>query len=555
MTHRLTPKLLTTLKTYDRDQCLHDVIAGVIVGVVAIPLALAFGIASGVTPAEGLYSAVIGGLLISALGGSRVQIGGPTGAFVVIVYGIVHQYGRDALTVCTMMAGAILIILGLLRLGNLIKWIPYPVTTGFTSGIAVVILSSEIKDLLGLHMGAVPADFFAKWSAYAAALPSADSATTILSAATLAVLIFFPRLTRKVPSPFVGLVFATGATMIFHLPVETIGSRFGDLPRGLPMPHIPTFELRTMALLVRPAAVVALLAGIESLLSAVVADGMIGGRHRSSMELVAQGVANVVTPMFGGIPVTGAIARTATNAKSGGRTPVAGVVHALMLLCVLVFAGSLVKNVPLCALAAILAIVCYNMSEWRNFLFLMKAPKSDVAVLLTTFVLTVVVDLTVAVEVGVVLAAFLFMRRMAEFTTVGSALEDAADEESGARSELVSSMPKGVEVYRVSGPLFFGAADKLVETLAHIGSPPKVFILRLGAVPVMDATGMHALREFQRRCRRQGTSLLLCGLAPQPLSVLTHAQVLGEFDAWTARDDLAQALQVVLESPAFKRPA
>ncbi|MEK7382590.1 MAG: SulP family inorganic anion transporter, partial [Elusimicrobiota bacterium] len=468
----LTPKLVTTLKSYDRAQFLRDLIAGLIVGVVAIPLALAFAVASGVTPAEGLYSAVIGGFLISILGGSRVQIGGPTGAFVVIIYGIVHQYGREALGVCTIMAGVILIVMGLFRMGKLIKWIPYPVTTGFTSGIAVIIFSSQIKDLFGLSMGAVPPDFVDKWGAYFSALPTADGATMALSAATLVVLVCLPRLTKKLPSPFAALVFAAAAAAFFGLPVETIGSRFGVLPRGLPMPHLPAIDFKTAASLVRPATVVALLAAIESLLSAVVADGMIGSRHRSSMELVAQGVANVVSPLFGGIPVTGAIARTATNIKSGGRTPVAGVVHALVLVCVLLFAGRLVARIPLCALAAILIVVAYHMSEWRSFAFLLKSPRSDVAVLLATFGLTVLVDLTVAVEVGMVLSAFLFMRRMADMTTVGAAVSDRGDEEAGGGAErLAGALPKGVEVYRVSGALFFGAADKLGEVLSHIADP------------------------------------------------------------------------------------
>lgn len=551
----LTPKLVTTLKSYDRRQLVGDLLAGLIVGVVAIPLALAFGIASGVTPAEGLYAAVIGGFIISLLGGSRVQIGGPTGAFVVIIYGIVHQYGREALSVCTIMAGVILIVMGLFRMGNLIKWIPYPVTTGFTSGIAVIIFSSQVKDLLGLRMGAVPPGFVDKWGAYVHALPTADGATFALSAGTLAVLIFLPRLTKKVPSPFAALVFATGAAALLALPVETIGSRFGALPRGLPMPRLPSIDFKTAATLVRPATVVALLAAIESLLSAVVADGMIGSRHRSSMELIAQGAANVLSPLFGGIPVTGAIARTATNIKSGGRTPVAGIVHALVLVCVLLFAGPLVARIPLCALAAVLVIVAYNMSEWHSFLFLLKSPRSDVAVLLATFGLTVLVDLTVAVEVGMVLSAFLFMRRMADMTTVGAAVADRADEEAGgAREQLAPAVPKGVEVYRVSGALFFGAADKLGEVLAHISDPPKVFILRLGDVPVMDATGMHALRDFQARCRRRGTSLLLCGLQKQPLRVLKAAEVLSEFDAWTEKDDLPAALKALARSAALLKP-
>ena len=549
-----TPKLVTTLKTYDREQLVKDLIAGLIVGVVAIPLALAFAIASGVTPAEGLYAAVIGGFVISALGGSRVQIGGPTGAFVVIIYGIVQQYGRDALAVCTIMAGVILIIMGLARMGNLIKWIPYPVITGFTSGIALIIFSSQMKDLLGLSMGAPPPEFLAKWGAYLSNLHTLSPATAALSAATLAVLILLPRLTKRVPAPIVALVFATGAAAVFGLPVETIGSRFGALPRGLPMPHWPRIDLKIAAGLVRPATVVALLAAIESLLSAVVADGMIGGRHRSSMELVAQGVANIISPLFGGIPVTGAIARTATNVKSGGRTPVAGIMHALVLVCVLLFAGPLVALIPLCALASILVIVSYNMSEWRSFVFLLKAPRSDRVVLLTTFGLTVLVDLTVAVEVGMILAAFLFMRRMAEMTTVGAVMAEAGDEEAGAGADISRKpLPAGVEVYRVSGPLFFGAADKLGEVLSQIQDPPKVFILRLGAVPIVDASGVHALREFQARCRRLKTSLLLCGLQAQPLRVIKATGVLGEFDAWTPADDLGAALKLIEKSAALKR--
>lgn len=549
----LTPKLFTTLRGYDRAQLYHDGVAGLIVGVVAIPLALAFGIASGVTPAEGLYAAVIGGFVISLLGGSRVQIGGPTGAFVVIIYGIVHQYGREALTVCTIMAGVILVVMGLFRMGNLIKWIPYPVTTGFTSGIAVIIFSSQIKDLLGLRMGAVPPEFVDKWEAYFHALPTADWHTFGLSAATLAVLIYLPRLTKKVPSPFAALVFATGAAAAFGLPVETIGSRFGELPRGLPMPRLPEVDFKTAASLVRPATVVALLAAIESLLSAVVADGMIGSRHRSSVELVAQGAANILSPLFGGIPVTGAIARTATNIKSGGRTPVAGIVHALVLVCVLLFAGPLVARIPLCALAGILVIVAYNMSEWHTFVFLLKSPRSDVAVLLATFGLTVLVDLTVAVEVGMILSAFLFMRRMAEMTTVGAAVRELGDDESSREGpeRTRTALPKGVEVYDVSGPLFFGAADKLGETLSQISDPPKVFILRLGAVPVMDATGLHALRDFQARCRRLKTSLLLCGIQKQPLRVLRSTGALDEFDAWTENDDLAAALKLLEKSSAL----
>lgn len=550
MTSSLVPKLVTTLKEYDRAQLADDAVAGLIVGVVAVPLALAFGIASGVTPSEGLYAAVIGGFLISALGGSRVQIGGPTGAFVVIIYGIVHQYGRDGLTVCTLMAGAMLVGMGLARMGSLIKWIPYPVVTGFTSGIAVIIFSSQVKDLLGLTMEAPPAEFLLKWGAYAKVLDTLNPAAFGLSLGTLAVLVLLPRWTKKVPAPFAALVVATAAVAALGLPVETIGSRFGELPRGLPAPSLPSVDLKTAIHMVRPAAVIALLAAIESLLSAVVADGMTGGRHRSNMELVAQGVANVASPLFGGIPVTGAIARTATNVKSGARTPVAGIVHALFLACVLLFAGPLVARIPLAALAAILVIVSYHMSEWRTFAFLLKAPRSDVAVLLATFLLTVLVDLTVAVEVGMVLAAFLFMRRMAEMTSVAPVL---AGEEAGVEDPGRVKAPAGVQVFEVNGPLFFGAADKIGGVLNQIGDPPKLFVLRLGRVPAMDATGLHALRDLQKRCRRRGTRVVLCGLRDQPLGVIRKAGVLEEFDAWTERDDLRSALAAARDADPSAR--
>ncbi|HEY9229347.1 MAG TPA: SulP family inorganic anion transporter, partial [Gemmatimonadaceae bacterium] len=412
------PKLVSTLHGYDRTQLTRDVTAGVIVGIVALPLAIAFAIASGVTPGRGLWTAIVAGFLISALGGSRVQIGGPTGAFVVIVYGIVQKYGIDGLTVATLMAGLLLVVMGFAKLGAAIKFIPHPVIIGFTSGIAVIIFSSQVKDLLGLRMEAVPAEFLGKWTAYLEHAGAFTPAAILVAATALAIIVVWPRITQRVPGPFIALIVTTIGAQLLHLPVETIGSRFGELNAAIPHPQVPHLSVAQVTALVGPAFTIAMLAAIESLLSAVVADGMIGGRHRSNMELVAQGVANIASPLFGGIPATGAIARTATNIKNGGRTPIAGMTHAATLLLITLFFGRYAALIPLATLAAILVVVAYHMSEWRTFRGELRAPKSDVAVLLTTFGLTVLVDLTVAISVGMVLAAFLFIRRMATVTNV-----------------------------------------------------------------------------------------------------------------------------------------
>src|SRR5438270_4528230 len=474
------PKSLVCLREgYTRESLMRDRLAGVVVGIVALPLALAFAIASGVPPERGLYTAVIAGFLISALGGSRVQIGGPTGAFVVIVYGIVAKYGYDGLVVITIMAGVILVILGLARMGALIKFIPYPVITGFTSGIAVIIFSSQLKDFLGLKMGAVPPDFMEKWTAYAEHLRTINLPTTLLAIGTLLVLIFWPRISRVIPAPFVAMILATAVVQIFKLPVETIGTRFGSVPSSLPAPHLPSVPWTQMKELFSPALTVALLAAIESLLSAVVADGMIGTRHKSNMELVAQGVANIASPLFGGIPATGAIARTATNIRTGGRTPLAGMTHAVTLLLILVFLGRWAAMVPLSALAAILVVVAYHMSEWRSFAGLLRAPRSDLVVLILTFGLTIFVDLTIAVQVGIVVASLLFMKRMSDITHiegVTTELREGAPEDPGEitqvrkRKKYVGGyeIPAGVEVYEVHGPFFFGAAAKLEEVITEI---------------------------------------------------------------------------------------
>lgn len=537
------PKSLVCLKEgYTRESLTRDVVAGLVVGIVALPLALAFAIASGVPPERGLYTAIIAGFIISALGGSRVQIGGPTGAFVVIVYGIVTKYGYEGLVIVTVMAGIILILLGLARMGALIKFIPYPVVTGFTSGIAVIIFSSQVKDFLGLKMGAVPADFVDKWVAYSAHFGSIDWATTGVAVGSIVLLLLWPRVSRMLPAPFVAMVLATIVVQLFDLPVETIGSRFGGVPSSLPRPHWPDIPWHNLRELVAPAVTVALLASIESLLSAVVADGMIGTRHKSNMELVAQGVANIVSPIFGGIPATGAIARTATNIRTGGRTPLAGMVHALTLMLILVFAGQWAAKVPLASLAAILVVVAYHMSEWQSFAALLRAPKSDIFVLVVTFALTVFVDLTVAVQVGVVAASLLFMKRMSEVTVVEGVTTELSDRaatddpdeitEVRKRKRVIGKheIPKDVDVYAVNGPFFFGAADKLKDVMSEISKPPRVLIVRMAHVPAIDATGIHALVQIARKSRAQGTKLILSEVRDQPLAAIGRAGKLDMFD-------------------------
>jgi SulP family sulfate permease len=555
------PKSLVCLREgYTRESLTRDLIAGLVVGVVALPLALAFAIASGVPPERGLYTAIIAGFLVSALGGSRVQIGGPTGAFVVIVYGIVTKYGYDGLVICTVMAGVILIVLGLARMGALIKFIPYPVVTGFTSGIAVIIFSSQVKDILGLRMGAIPPDFLLKWAAYREAIDTVNWPAVAVGLGTLLVLVVWPKISRVIPGPFVAMILATVAVQILGLPVETIGSRFGSMPSAIPRPHLPAIPWQNIRELISPAITVALLAAIESLLSAVVADGMIGTRHKSNMELIAQGVANIAAPIFGGIPATGAIARTATNIRSGGRTPLAGIAHAMTLLLILLFAGHWAAKVPLAALSAILIVVSYHMSEWRSFGGLLRAPKSDIFILLLTFALTIFVDLTVAVQVGVVAAALLFMKRMAEVTNIEGITTELRDSEATEdpldinhirrRREILSGqeIPPGVHVYAVNGPFFFGAADKLNDVMAEIGSAPKVRILRMPHVPAIDATGIHALEQLLKNCHRQGTKLILSEVRAQPRAALEKAKKIDLFADVT--DTFEEAIAAAAERAA-----
>ena len=507
------PKLFDTLKNYTRKQFTNDVLAGIIVGIVALPLAIAFGIASGVTPEKGLITAVVAGFIISALGGSRVQIGGPTGAFIVIVYGIVQTYGINGLIIATFMAGIMLIILGIARAGAVIKFIPHPLIIGFTSGIALIIFSSQVKDFLGLNMGNVPADFIEKWQTYFLHIGSVNWYALLIASVTVLIIILWPKVTQKIPGSLIAILVTTAAVQLLKIPVETIGSRFGIISSSIPGPEIPHIDFATFKNLVAPAFTIAMLCAIESLLSAVVADGMISGNHRSNMELIAQGTANIFSSIFGGIPATGAIARTATNVKNGGRTPVAGIVHAITLLLILLILGKWASYIPIANLAGILIVVAYNMSEWRNFRSVLKGPKGDIGVLLITFFLTVLIDLTVAIEIGMVLAVFLFMRNMIKFSDVSILTKEIGDKEFGY--DLVDGkfqLPKEVEVFEITGPLFFGAAYKFRDAMKYIKQHPKVLIIRMRHVPIIDATGIQVLKEVIGESVKNRTKIILSEL-------------------------------------------
>ena len=554
------PKLATTLKDYNRQQFANDAVAGVIVGIVALPLAIAFAIASGVTPDRGLVTAIVAGFLISALGGSRVQIGGPTGAFVVIVYGIVQKYGVDGLIVATFMAGVILIAMGFARLGSIIKFIPTPLVTGFTSGIAVIIFTSQVKDFLGLRMGEVPANFLEKIAAYSNNITSVSPAAAGIGVLSMAIIVAWPRINRRIPGPFVALIVTTALVQLAGIDVETVGSRFGELRAAIPAPIMPSLTITEVTSLVAPAFSIALLGAVESLLSAVVADGMIGSRHRANMELVAQGVANIVSPLFGGIPATGAIARTATNVRNGGRTPVAGMIHAVTLLLITLFFGKWAALIPMATLAAILVVVAWHMSEWRTFREELRAPKSDVAVLVTTFLLTVIVDLTVAIEIGMVLSAFLFMHRMSEVTAVNAVtrqldLERRQEESDIPLAGLTSrAVPDGVEVFEISGAFFFGAAEAFKETLTQTGRKPKVLIIRMRNLSLLDATGLRALRDVVRSSRAQRTLVLIAEIHAQPMAALEHSPAWEELGAGQVYPTLEDALDRAREHLSTRQP-
>ena len=532
------PKFFSAIKHYDRKTFTADLMAGVIVGIVALPLAIAFGIASGVSPEKGIITAIVAGLMISVFGGSKVQIGGPTGAFIVIVYGIIQQYGVQGLTVATLMAGAFLILLGVLRLGTIIKYIPYPIVVGFTSGIAVTIFTTQVKDLLGMQMDAVPADFIAKWGAYIYNIGSIDPWSAVVGIASVAVIAVMPKLSKKVPGSLVAIVVMTVGVLLLKqyagvTTVETIGDRF-SISATLPEAVVPALSWETVKGLVSPAVTIAVLGAIESLLSATVADGAIGDHHNSNTELIGQGIANIASPIFGGIPATGAIARTMATINNGGRTPVAGIVHAVVLLLIFLFLMPLAQYIPMACLAGVLVVVSYGMSGWRSFLAMLRNPKSDVTVLLLTFFLTIIFDLTVAIEFGLVCACLLFMKRMAETTDVKAVLNEIdlnedADMQRGNLEHL--TIPKRTEVYEINGPYFFGAGNRFEDIMGRYGNRPQVRIIRMRKVPFIDSTGLHNLENLCRTSQREGITIVLSGVVPKVEAVLKRngfCELLGE---------------------------
>jgi len=519
-----SPKLLLSLRDYNADKFIHDLIAGLTVGLVALPLAMAFGISSGVTPQSGLYTAVVAGFLISALGGSRVQIGGPTGAFVVIVAGIVSRFGTGGLALVTLMAGGILIVMGATGLGAAVRFIPRPVTIGFTNGIALLIASTQIKDFFGLSTPAMPSEIVPKMAMLIEHATSGNLYAIAVSVVTLAIILLLPRVTKRVPGSIVALIFTTAIVALFRLPIETIGSKFGGIPRGFPAFALPELKSAHIMPLLPSAFTVAMLAAIESLLSAVVADGMSGDRHNSNVELIAQGIANIASPLFGGIPATGAIARTATNVRSGAVSPIAGIVHSLTLLAILLVAAPIARFIPLATLAAVLFVVAYNMGEWREIGIILRLAKTDIAVWATTFALTVLADLTVAVEVGMSLAALLYIYRIAETTSVSPVTDDYI-RDGKAHVLQDKFVPAYVRILRIHGPFLFGATEKLTEATANLNDFPQIVILRLRNMTALDATGLHTLAILSRRMRDSGRTLLLCGARDQPARLLLQSDL------------------------------
>ena len=544
------PKLLDTLRNYNRKSFMTDLMAGVIVGIVALPLAIAFGIASGVTPEKGIITAIVAGLIISVLGGSKVQIGGPTGAFIIIIYGIIQQYGIEGLAIATFMAGIFLVMFGLLHLGTIIKYIPYPIVVGFTSGIAVTIFTTQIKDLFGLQLTSVPADFIEKWIVYIQNMNTTDMWTAIIGIASVVVIAITPRFSKKIPGSLIAIILMTVVALLLKnfagvSSIETIGDRF-SISSELPEAHVPAMTWETIKQLVSPAITIAILGAIESLLSATVADGVIGDHHDSNTELIAQGVANLASPLFGGIPATGAIARTMTNINNGGRTPIAGIIHAGVLLLIFLFLMPLAQYIPMACLAGVLVVVSYGMSGWRSFLALMKNPKSDVTVLIITFLLTIIFDLTVAIEVGLIIACLLFMRRMSETTDV-KVISDEID--PNLESELSSgnlehlTIPQGVEVYEINGPYFFGAGNRFEEIMASFGDRPKVRIIRMRKVPFVDSTGIHNLTNLCIMSKKEGIHIVLSGVNEKVNAQMQKA----EFYKLIGEENICSHINIALE--------
>ena len=551
-----TPKMISALKNYNRQTLMSDLMAGVIVGIVALPLAIAFGIASGVSPEKGIITAIVAGLAISLFGGSKVQIGGPTGAFIVIVAGIINQYGIQGLTIATLMAGVFLIGFGLLRLGTIIKYIPYPIIVGFTSGIAVTIFTTQVKDLLGMQMSSVPSDFIEKWIAYFQNLGHIDWWSAAIGLASVSIISVTPKLSRRVPGSLIAIIVMTVTALLLKqyagvTSIETIGDRF-SIQSQLPGAVVPELSWETVKGLVAPAMTIAILGAIESLLSATVADGVIGDHHNSNTELIGQGVANILSPLFGGIPATGAIARTMTNINNGGRTPIAGIIHAVVLLLIFLFLMPLAQYIPMACLAGVLVVVSYGMSGWRSFLALTRNPKSDVTVLVVTFLLTIIFDLTVAIEVGIICACLLFMKRMSETTDVRAVydeidLNEDADMQAGNLEHL--TIPKGVEVYEINGPYFFGAGNRFEDIMGRYGNRPKVRIIRMRKVPFIDSTGLHNLENLCLMSQKEGITIVLSGVVPKVETVLKRNhfdQLLGEENICNHIDlALARAREIV----------
>ena len=529
-------KLFSCLKTYDKKTFMSDLMAGIIVGIVALPLAIAFGIASGVTPEKGIITAIVAGLVISLFGGSKVQIGGPTGAFIIIIYGIIQKYGFEGLTIATLMAGFFLVLFGLLRLGTIIKYIPYPIVVGFTSGIAVTIFTTQIKDLFGLTLPSNPSDFIEKWGVYLQNFNTIDPWCALIGVASVVVIAVTPRFSKKIPGSLIAIILMTIVALLLKnfagvLSIETIGDRF-SISNELPAAQVPDMNWETIKSLVSPAITIAILGAIESLLSATVADGVIGDHHDSNTELVAQGLANIASPLFGGIPATGAIARTMTNINNGGKTPVAGIIHAVVLLLIFLFLMPLAKYIPMACLAGVLVVVSYGMCGWRSFLELMKNPKSDVTVLLITFFLTIIFDLTIAIEVGLIIACLLFMKRMSETTDVKVIMDEINEESDIVKGNLEHlTIPQGVEVYEINGPYFFGAGNKFEEIMAAFGDRPKVRIIRMRKVPFVDSTGIHNLTNLCEMSKNEGITIVLSGVSEKVHAQLQKARfydILGE---------------------------
>lgn len=545
------PRLLQCLKNYNRKTFVADLMAGIIVGIVALPLAIAFGIASGVTPEKGIITAIVAGFVISALGGSKVQIGGPTGAFIIFIYGIIQQYGMEGLTIATLMAGVFLILFGLLHLGTIIKFIPYPIVVGFTSGIAVTIFTTQVKDLFGLNITSVPSDFIEKWICYFNNFSTVDLWSSVIGIVSVVIIMLTPKVSKKIPGSLVAIIVMTVAALLLKQfagveSIETIGDRFA-ISNSLPEATVPALSWETIKNLVSPAITIAILGAIESLLSAAVADGVIGDHHNSNTELIAQGVANLASPIFGGIPATGAIARTMTNINNGGRTPIAGIMHAVVLLLIFLFLMPLAKYIPMACLAGVLVVVSYGMSGWRSFLALMKNPKSDVTVLLITFFLTIIFDLTIAIEVGLIIACLLFMRRMSETTDVHIISNEINPDDEDSDMHLGNiehlTIPKGVEVYEINGPYFFGAGNRFEEIMATLGDRPQVRIIRMRKVPFVDSTGIHNLTNLCEMSQKEGIQIVLSGVTEKVHSQLDKA---GFYDI-VGQDNICSHIDIALD--------